>query len=84
MNENKALQIGYEYKGLRFVSSIIPWFADKVILEVAIRFPDKFICSAADFKLQLNPASSISATRLQINEGTGQKSGKVEFVLDNP
>ena len=39
MTENKALQLGYESNGLKVLSPIIPWFAEKIFLEVAIRFP---------------------------------------------
>ena len=52
MTENKALQLGYESNGLKVLSSIIPWFAEKIFLEVAIRFPDKFLCSASDFEIR--------------------------------
>ncbi len=83
MTENKALQLGYESKGLKVVSPVIPWFAEKIFLEVSIRFPDKFLCSATDFSLQLGKSSSILGNNLQISEAVGHKAGKVVFQLDN-
>jgi len=83
MTENKALQLGYESNGLKVLSPIIPWFADKIFLEVAIRFPDKFLCSASDFSLHLGKSFSIPGNHLHINDAEGHKAGKVEFQLDN-
>ena len=83
MTENKALQIGYESKGLKVVSPVIPWFAESVFLEVAIRFPDKFLCSASDFSLHVGRSFSILGNHLNINDAAGHKAGKVAFQLDN-
>jgi len=83
MTENKALQLGYESKGLRVISPIIPWFAETIFLEVAIRFPDKFLCSASDFSLQVGRSFSIPGNHLDINNAAGHKSGKVAFQLEN-
>ena len=83
MTENKALQLGYESNGLKVLSPIIPWFAEKIFLEVAIRFPDKFLCSASDFNLHLGKSFSIPGNHLHINDAEGHKAGKVEFQLDN-
>ena len=83
MTENKALQLGYESNGLKVLSPIVPWFAEKIFLEVAIRFPDKFLCSASDFSLHLGKSFSIPGYHLHINDAAGHKAGKVEFQLDN-
>lgn len=83
MTENKALQIGYESKGLKVVSPVIPWFAESIFLEVAIRFPDKFLCSASDFSLHVGRSFSIPGNHLNINDAAGHKAGKVAFQLDN-
>ena len=83
MTENKALQFGYESKGLKVLSPVIPWFAETIFLEVAIRFPDKFICSASDFSLHIGRTFSIPGTELHINDAEGHKVGKITFQLDN-
>ena len=83
MTENKALQIGYESKGVKVVSPVIPWFAEKIFLEVAIRFPDKFLCSASDFSLHVGRSFSILGNQLHINDAAGHKAGKVAFQMDN-
>ncbi len=84
MTEPKPYKIYYESKGSKVQSQIVPWFAEKVYLEFAIKYPSGFSCKPSYFRVQFGDSSLVEGNQFEINDATPPTGGKVFFLLENP